>query len=928
MRLNNIISVILCLGLNLVYGQEPVVFVDESWRLEHPVSSDFSLAVSDLNGDYRDDVVRATGDSLHFTLQYKKDELHYLSDFAVLAKPFNIWTTNIADLDNDGYNEVLISGNRSGISAFSYVPSLMSFEPLQHLASDHYAQGSSISDVTGNGMLDYLVSNDTGNNILFENDNKGFLFKSSLDDFNILSADDAEGNYNAIWLDPDNDGDMDLYVTKCHVNASSFSDPRRLNLFFERMSDNSYVERASEWGLDHGDQSWCSASGDLDNDGDTDILLLNHKTPIILLENVESNSFVSHVNFTDRGELTGDEQQVVLADYNNDGLLDIFIFGFNDRLLLNSGNLQFEVYQNPIGAANAFSGAVGDLNNDGWLDVYAVYGTADSGFNDRLWINFGGNRNFLKLSLHGTQSNTQGIDSKIIVYGEWGMQQRYAKSGESYGITNSQNIHFGLGEYDSIDSLVCIWPSGVIDKYYDLEVNSHYLLTEGECIEPLLELQANVPYLNCSEEMQLSTLEAEVLIWNDEIEATSLHPDTIGFYYAKNEGICKNSSDIIFVDSTHTITAPLLFNDEDVLICEDQSYVISSKGTVSNTWSNNMTGNSIMADMQGFYFAYDANVCDTLYSDTVQVKFIINDSSPRSMTINQPGDYFLVGDDDSTVWYDSEFSVLDTSKILQVSDIHGDSLFYFSNLNAVSTPSFFVGPEFDTTLLSFPEPDINPSLELRVERDIYIHTTELYAETAGLRKLEIHSNSGGLNFQKDYYLEEGKNTIFIGQLLQPGNYLVSFKEDYNREHLGNAGPALASSSFDFDEGFYSVPGLLEFYLPNNYGLFFNWKIEQVFEPCDSGFIPFSIELITSTDNVSKDNLRLEIFPNPVFSELRLNTELSGYNMYILDSFGQTVFQKTNCHQTEIVQLYMIPSGIYFIRLEKDELILNRVIIKQ
>ena len=88
---------------------------------------------------------------------------------------------------------------------------------------------------------------------------------------------------------------------------------------------------------------------------------------------------------------------VAVGDINNDGLPDIFFSGnqVKNKLYLNKGNLQFEDISEKAGISGNSSwntGAVmGDINGDGWLDIYvcAVVGINGFGGHNELFINNG-----------------------------------------------------------------------------------------------------------------------------------------------------------------------------------------------------------------------------------------------------------------------------------------------------------------------------------------------------------------------------------------------------------------------------------------------------------------------------------------------------------------------------------------------------------
>ena len=130
--------------------------------------------------------------------------------------------------------------------------------------------------------------------------------------------------------------------------------------------------------------------------------------------------------------------------------------------------------------------AIGDLNHDGFLDIYSSYANAfnsPSNIQDRLWMNDGNSNNFFSVILEGTMSNINGIGARVELHGRWGQQIREVRSGEGYGIMNSFTQHFGIGTSNSISKLVVKWPSGVIDEIINPAINNCLAIIEGDnCI--------------------------------------------------------------------------------------------------------------------------------------------------------------------------------------------------------------------------------------------------------------------------------------------------------------------------------------------------------------------------------------------------------------------------------------------------------------
>ncbi len=184
------------------------------------------------------------------------------------------------------------------------------------------------------------------------------------------------------WADLDNDGDLDLYVAKGTVKDN----PINYNDLWRNNGDGTFtnIAIASEvTGI--GSHERGSGAIDYNNDSNLDLFALSffkHGTggPNQLFRNEGNFEFTDVGTEAGIGRLGIENRTAVWADYDLDGLIDVFI-AKSSGLYRNRGDGTFEDVSSVAGITTSdFSqtGAWGDFNNDGYPDLYVTMGDRDT----------------------------------------------------------------------------------------------------------------------------------------------------------------------------------------------------------------------------------------------------------------------------------------------------------------------------------------------------------------------------------------------------------------------------------------------------------------------------------------------------------------------------------------------------------------------
>ena len=126
--------------------------------------------------------------------------------------------------------------------------------------------------------------------------------------------------------------------------------------------------------------------------------------------------------------------------------------------------------------------AYGDYDRDGDLDLL-VSNSGVISRNGRAWLlrnEANHEHSYLRIKTKGVDSNRDGIGTKVIVSAAGIQQRQMVRTGSSYCSQSEIILTFGLGAAEVVDWLEVIWPSGTIDKYTNIAVNTLLTINEGE----------------------------------------------------------------------------------------------------------------------------------------------------------------------------------------------------------------------------------------------------------------------------------------------------------------------------------------------------------------------------------------------------------------------------------------------------------------
>ncbi|WP_323787534.1 FG-GAP-like repeat-containing protein [Psychroserpens sp.] len=426
----------------------PVTFTSSS----SGASGSYRIACVDMNGDFLDDLVTISSTNVNIREQNPGGGFTTKNITTSNANFEPTWSLAAADYNRDGYTDLLY-GAGNGVTFMRSDGTGNGFTEVSG-PQDVFSQRSNFVDINQDGHLDAFVCHDVAPNVYYINDGSGNLTfnQGGLGDYS------SGGNYGSIWIDYDNDRDLDMFIAKCGGETA-----RRMNQMHTNDGSGNYTENAAAIGLADPMQTWSSAWGDFDNDGDMDVFVGASSGSHKLMRN-DGGVFVDATAGTGISALTLTSTETVTYDFDNDGNLDLVSGG---NLLFGDGNLNFTVHTGVFPGA----GAYGDVNNDGYIDAF---NSSNIYTNNKET-----NNNWIKIHTVGTTSNINGIGARVEIYSDSGMQIRDVKSGDGFRYMSSMNVHFGIGSDTNISHIIVYWPNSDCETFINPAINQSFTATEG-----------------------------------------------------------------------------------------------------------------------------------------------------------------------------------------------------------------------------------------------------------------------------------------------------------------------------------------------------------------------------------------------------------------------------------------------------------------
>ena len=370
-----------------------------------------------------------------------------------------------------------------------------------NVENDRYSFACAWGDSEGNGAPDLYVANDFGRSNLYRNNGDGTFTSIST----AAGVEDPGAGMSACWLDFDNDGKQDIYVSNMwsaagirvsqqkNFREKDGGDIRALyrqhamgNSLYRNLGGGKFKNVSSAAGVDAGRWAWSSDAWDFDHDGFADLYV--------------ANGYISALGSEDGARVDASSffwREVVGKSPQRAGASPSYERGWNAINELIRSDTTWNGYERNCFFANngdgTFSETAGAVGMD-FLDDSRSFALADIDHDGRLEVILK-NRNAPQLRvlrnamsaigesiafrLRGTKSNRDAVGAAITVEAGERRQTKYLQAGSGFLSQHSKEVFFGLGKTAGPVRATVRWPSGAQQSFTGLMPGNRITIEEG-----------------------------------------------------------------------------------------------------------------------------------------------------------------------------------------------------------------------------------------------------------------------------------------------------------------------------------------------------------------------------------------------------------------------------------------------------------------
>lgn len=487
----------LIVGTTFAQSQVPSPFTEEAFARGLAAISAVGglgngVGLEDLDGDGDLDAIVTNADGAQVQF-YENDGTGQftLHRAGVTGVPILVGFSGLSfcDFDADGDRDIYLTSTMNSNVLLENQGGwvFVDIAPAAGVNNDGVSTGSTWGDFDGDGWVDLYLVNfvsmlppEPFPNALYKNMGDG-TFQNVAGQ---LGVDDPLPSFQAVFFDPDQDGDLDLYVSNDRGLSNPTTNRNELWENVAGISFNPLDNSGAEVSID----AMGIGVGDLDRNGLMDLVITNSPPGqhVPLLGTGDGLNFIDVTATSGVGSM-GNGWGAIFIDYDHDGDEELWTVNSNslNHLYDCSGGFPCTDMANALGiddtiysalSSRTYCTATGDIDGDGDLDLLQQSNNEPIS----LYINQSGSLGgSLIVDLIGLAPNTDAIGARIEVEVAGETQWRQIRAGSGYRSASPLRAHFGVGSAPLIDEVRVRWPDTSVSVLQGVAINQLLVIDQS-----------------------------------------------------------------------------------------------------------------------------------------------------------------------------------------------------------------------------------------------------------------------------------------------------------------------------------------------------------------------------------------------------------------------------------------------------------------
>lgn len=353
-----------------------------------------------------------------------------------------------------------------------------------------FGLGVTVADINKDGWQDLYISNDyIEPDYLYINNGDGTFTDRMTDYMQHISyfsmgCDVSDVNNDALpdiftldMLPEDNQRQKLLYGPDNYehyalmvLNGFYFQNMR--NMFHLNNGDGTYSEIGQFSGISNTDWSWAPLFADYDNDGLKDLFVTNG-----YYRDYTNRDFLKYKGdyYFEKGKAKEKADTFYLVSTMTSTPIHNYIFRNNGDLTFEDKSIEWGFKERNFASGAAYA----DLDNDGDLDIITSNQNAVASVYRNLSRESHPDRNYLQISLIAEGNHGHALGAKVLVYANGEKQYFENMSTRGFQSRVTDRIHVGVGQSLKVDSVLVQWPDGDESVLVGVDANQWLKITKS-----------------------------------------------------------------------------------------------------------------------------------------------------------------------------------------------------------------------------------------------------------------------------------------------------------------------------------------------------------------------------------------------------------------------------------------------------------------